>query len=96
MSAPHRAQIQQIHPEALGLMDKPPAFPPPGLAQFQTDTAFFREIRRLLEELDLNYTDTSEILTELSTPSEQWMSLRNNMNGAERTTDNPLYDAFIA
>uniref|UniRef100_A0A914H1J4 CCHC-type domain-containing protein n=1 Tax=Globodera rostochiensis TaxID=31243 RepID=A0A914H1J4_GLORO len=96
MSAPHRAQIQQIHPEALELLNNPPDFTPPVRAQFPTDTAFFQEIRRLLQELYLNYTDANEILTELSTPSEQWMSLRNNMTGAERTNDNPLYDTFIA
>ena len=95
MSAPFQAQLKLLVPDANSILADSKDFPVPDRPVGTSDSAFVTLVRSQLSKLEIEFENASESLKEIEYNHNQWMILRTNMTGSERTADNDEYDTFV-
>nr|CAD2205838.1 unnamed protein product [Meloidogyne enterolobii] len=93
MSAPYRDELRFLYADATEILNNRKEFEIP--QQLGSISLHHANIRSKISALDLELDTVSEILKDISSAHDRWMSVRSAMTGAERLADNPLYDVFV-
>uniref|UniRef100_A0A915P6W5 CCHC-type domain-containing protein n=1 Tax=Meloidogyne floridensis TaxID=298350 RepID=A0A915P6W5_9BILA len=93
MSAPFRNQIRLLAEEADDILNNQKSFALP--VQTGSISQYHTQIRTLINSLDTESQNATEIYNDINRQNDLWMGVRTSMTGAERIADNPIYDEFV-